>query len=367
MKNFQVLKVSLFVAVFALISSQNLSASDQPKKLNSIQLFDGETLFGIKHKDAQVQNGSIVLGKKETESYVEFEQLPYCFEFGFEIKTEGSAVLRLPIENGQDDVLIKSPDWTTIHGEITVINNEIQAVVKSTSKDQALHNVKNSLRGQSVSLRLHTIGEQHQASIRNVFLRPTQMKDLFNGKDLKSWKLFTGDEKKQKSQFEVTPNKEIRVLNGPGDLQTESQYADFCMQFDCKTNGKLLNSGIFFRCLPDQYQQGYEAQIQNGFKDNDRTKPVDFGTGAIYRRTPTRKVVPDDGEWFTMTILVTGPRIRTWVNSYPTVDWTDDRPANTNARSGKKLDAGPISIQGHDPTTDILFRNLKISDMTKAK
>ena len=66
-----------------------------------------------------------------------------------------------------------------------------------------------------------------------------------------------------------------------------------------------LNSGIFFRCIPDQYQNGYEAQIQNGFKDDDRTKPTDFGTGAIYRRVPARKVVSNDNEWFTMTVVAT--------------------------------------------------------------
>ena len=133
---------------------------------------------------------------------------------------------------------------------------------------------------------------------------------------------------------------------------------------ECKTNGKALNSGIFFRCLPDQYQQGYEAQIHNGFKGDDRTKPTDFGTGAIYRRTPARNVVANDNEWFAMTVLAVGPRLRTWVNGYPTVDWVDDRPANDNARNGKKLDAGRISIQGHDPTTDILFRKIRIATIS---
>ena len=64
-----------------------------------------------------------------------------------------------------------------------------------------------------------------------------------------------------------------------------------CCNSSARRNGKALNSGIFFRCIPGQYQNGYEAQIQNGFKDDDRTKPVDFGTGAIYRRVPARKVV----------------------------------------------------------------------------
>jgi hypothetical protein len=201
------------------------------------------------------------------------------------------------------------------------------------------------------------------AVISQVRFRPLETKPLFNGKNLDGWKLFDSDAAKAKSKFDVTQDGELRVDNGPGDLQTTGKYADFCLQFECKTLGPALNSGIFFRCLPGQYQAGYEAQIQNAFKDNDRTKPADFGTGAIYRRVPTRKVVSNDNEWFTMTVLAMGPRLRTWVNGYPTVDWTDDRKADENARKGLKLDAGHLSIQGHDPTTNILFRNLRIQEL----
>ena len=41
-------------------------------------------------------------------------------------------------------------------------------------------------------------------------------------------------------------------------------------------------------------------------------------------------------------------------------DWVDERPANDNARNGRNLSAGRISIQGHDPTTDLLFKNIRI-------
>ena len=135
------------------------------------------------------------------------------------------------------------------------------------------------------------------------------------------------------------------------------------LQLECKTYGKALNSGIFFRCIPGQYQNGYEAQIQNAYKDNDRTKPADFGTGAIYRRVPARKMAADDNEWFTMTVVANGPHIATWVNGYQTVDWTDDRKPSDNPRQGLKTGKGHLSIQGHDPTTDLLFRNIRIAEL----
>ncbi|MFO0850613.1 MAG: DUF1080 domain-containing protein [Gemmataceae bacterium] len=203
--------------------------------------------------------------------------------------------------------------------------------------------------------------------LRGAFYKPGGTTPLFNGKDLTGWKRYTGDPKREKSKFEVTPAGELHLTDGSGDLQTEKTFADFLLQLECKTNGPGLNSGVFFRGLPGQYQQGYEAQIHNRFKDGDRTKPTDFGTGAIYRRIPARKVVANDGEWFTLTVLANGPHLATWVNGYPTVSWTDDRKPAENARQGLYTKAGVISLQGHDPTTDLLFRNIKIAEMERGK
>ncbi len=98
-----------------------------------------------------------------------------------------------------------------------------------------------------------------------------------------------------------------------------------------------------------------------------QTLASDYGTGAIYRRMPARKAVAKDGEWFTMTVVAQGNHIATWVNGQQVVDWTDNRPLNDNARNGCRLEKGPISIQGHDPTTDLAFRNIRIADLTPTK
>ncbi|HEY1377883.1 MAG TPA: DUF1080 domain-containing protein [Gemmataceae bacterium] len=199
--------------------------------------------------------------------------------------------------------------------------------------------------------------------LHDLRIRPLGLEPIFNGKDLSGWKQYAGDEKRAKSKFTVTSEGWLNVTNGPGDLQTEKQWADFVFQGECISNGKHLNSGVFFRCIPGQYQNGYEFQIQNGYKDNDRTKPEDFGTGAIYRRVKARKVVSNDHEWFTMTLVARGNHIATWVNGYQTVDWADTRPPNDNARNGSKLGPGPLSLQGHDPTTNLSFRNLRVAEL----
>jgi Domain of Unknown Function (DUF1080) len=216
--------------------------------------------------------------------------------------------------------------------------------------------------------------------LRDVKLRPLSTKHVFNGKDLTGWKTFPG----KKSQFTVEDGA-IHLKNGPGDLQTEGKYANFVLQLECKSNGKHLNSGVFFRCKANEYQNGYEAQIHNNFtadpakeysveefdpkthelveKKKVKSAATDYGTGAIYRRVPARSGVAKDGEWFTMTIVAHGNHFATWVNGIQQVDWYDIRPASDNPRTGFRKEAGHISIQGHDPTTDLSFRNIRIAEL----
>ena len=52
-----------------------------------------------------------------------------------------------------------------------------------------------------------------------------------------------------------------------------------------------------------------------------------------------------------------------WVSGYQVCDWTDKREPHENPRKGLRLEAGTIQIQGHDPTTDLSFRNLRIAEL----
>src|SRR5690606_6605460 len=115
-----------------------------------------------------------------------------------------------------------------------------------------------------------------------------------------------------------------------------------------------------FRALPGEFWQGYEAQIRNQWEGDDRTKPVDYGTGGIYNRQKARRVVSSDFEWFTYTIAADGRHIALWVDGYQTADHVDEQPLAESARKGSYLKAGSISLQGHDPKTNLSFRNIRI-------
>ncbi len=198
-----------------------------------------------------------------------------------------------------------------------------------------------------------------KVEFRNIKLRPLGMQPLFNGRDLSGWKTYP----EMASRFSVTGEGWLHVENGRGQLETEKTYADFTLQLEVFVNGKGLNSGIFFRSIPGQIMNGYECQIHNGFVDGDRTRPQDCGTGGIFRRQNARKVVANDFEWFWLTIHADDKHMAAWVNGYQVSDWTDSRPPDPNPRRGLRLEPGTIIIQGHDPTTDLYFRNLRIAEL----
>ncbi|MEM7314840.1 MAG: DUF1080 domain-containing protein, partial [Planctomycetota bacterium] len=164
-------------------------------------------------------------------------------------------------------------------------------------------------------------------------------------------------------RFSVTESGELNVKDGRGQLETKGKYGDFALRLECQTHAPALNSGIFFRCIPKLEMMGYECQIQNGMKDNDPKQPADCGTGGIFRRKNARRIIAEDQKWFSMTLIADGPHMAAWVNGVQVSDWTDKRKPHENPRKGLRTDAGTIMIQGHDPTTDISFRNLHLAEI----
>jgi hypothetical protein len=216
--------------------------------------------------------------------------------------------------------------------------------------------------GDDSPVRIGHIGLQSReggVAFRNIRLRPLGLQPLFNGRNLEGW----SSERAERSRFDVTAGGELQVLDGPGQIETERELGNFVFQIDCKINGDGLNSGVFFRTLTEGRWAGYESQLNNVFREGDRTKPADFGTGGIYRRQAARRVVADDHEWFTKTIVADGPQMAVWVEGYQVSDWTDERPPRDNAREGFRADPGVIAIQGHDPSTNLLFRNIRAAEL----
>ncbi|MDR2705698.1 MAG: DUF1080 domain-containing protein [Planctomycetaceae bacterium] len=190
---------------------------------------------------------------------------------------------------------------------------------------------------------------------RNIKIQPQGMKPIFDGKTLNGWTV------NPKANAKVE-NGVLCLTGGSGSLESENRYGDFILQLEYKTD-KPTNSGVFFRCIPEELMNGYECQIFNNPPAEDYKKFIGTDTGGIFRRQVGRNVNPKDGQWNYLTIFARGAQISTWVNGIQTADWIDERDPNPNPRKGRRTDAGTIQFQGHDPETNILFRNIRIGTL----
>lgn len=350
-----------------------------------ILLFDGETLFGWEPEtDAnwKVKDGAITVDAGEAGllcTTSEFGDFELKVEFKSQAKTNSGIFLRTA--RSPKDPAVDCYELNIAEEEISpfptgsfVKRQKASVVNHQNDQWQTFHvsaeggHFTVMIDGEQVldytdpnPIPVGPIGLQLNSgpvAFRNIKLKPLGLNSIFNGEDLTGWKVLPD----HKSEFKVV-DETINVTNGNGALESEQQFGDFVLQLEIYSAGKALNSGIFFRSIPGEFWQGYESQIENGYKDGDRTQPSDFGTGGFYRRKPARRVVANDFEWFYKTLIVSGNHMATWVNGYPVCDWTDTREPKDNPREGFRRAAGTLQIQGHDPTTNLSFRNLKAVEL----
>ena len=354
-----------------------------------ISLFDGKTLYGWKSESNanwSIKDGTIYADKGEMgllrtttqfddyEIRLEFQSSPTtnsglflrtspkpknpkddCFELNIAQPDQnpfptGSLVFR---ERSKSELKLNPNEWNRYRA--VVVGNCLRVWVND-EPTMVYYNPKPLGRG--------FIGLQFREgpiAFRNIALKPMKQRSLFNGKDLTGW----NTDKKMASQFTVNAEGELHMTNGQGQLESETQWGDFVLTSQCKTNAANLNSGIFFRCIPNDLMNGYESQIHNGCKNGNPSDPANCGTGGIFRRKNARRVCAVDNKWFTKTIVAVGPHFSVWVNGYQVCDWTDKRQPDANPRKGLRLEKGTIALQGHDPTTDVLFRQIKAKEIVK--
>ena len=270
----------------------------------------------------------------------------------------GSLVGRLVAEN----VPAVEGDWHTFL--VTCSGNRIVVLLDGDQIIDFTDDTPNARATGSIGLQMN----KGRIAFRKVHFRPLNTRELFNGTDLSGFRNVPGS----KSQFKVLEGA-IHAEGGPGFLETEEKLQDFILHVEANihdekaiADGRPANSGVFFRALAGTEaapSHGYELQIQNDFKDGDRSKPLDFGSGGIYRREPARYIVANNNEWFTETLIVQGNRFATFVNGYQVLNWVDDREPDENPRKGQRLSAGHLSLQGHDPTTNLDFRSLRVHEL----
>ena len=349
-------------------------------------LFDGETLFGWKTEQGQWTAGDGMMESLPGETAwvrttTQFDNFYLRMDYHVEEGTESQLFLRtspaptnsaaggdcyeLSLAGGADEkhspgsLINRSPAMRKVsigpgwhQARVVVAADLIRVYI---DKDFLLeYRDRNPLGRGFIGIR-----STGQIKLKDIQLVPINVDPMFNGTDLEGWRT----EQTKDSKFTATDDGELAIRSGPGQLESSNTFSDFIFSAQVRTNADGLNSGIFFRSIPGDYSNGYESQIQNQCEDNDPAKPVDCGTGGIFRRVDARRVNALDQEWFNKTIIAVGPHISVWVNGYQVTDWTDKRKPNVNPRRGLRTEAGTIILQGHDPTTDILMKDIRCREL----
>jgi hypothetical protein len=374
--------------VIALLLATSLFAQLPPREAADgwVQLFDGDTNFGWTPEGTaqwQVVSKTLVAegtGKGWLRSNAAFAD--FILKFDYRQGKDGNSGVFIrsakegqPHETGYEVQLWEGHPkyWTgSLVNHIQAKKTKPKPGVWHTMEIQALGDRftvtldgKTILDGKDAKSRMGHIGlqanEGKRIEFRNIMLKPLGLASIFNGKDLGGWKIFDTSSNARIKEPAVWSVKAglLHVEKGPGQIETEKSFQNFALQLDVRTNSqdpkRHPNSGVFLRGTPNGWWSGYESQIRNEFTGDDRTQVVDYGTGAIYKYNNARKIVANDNEFFTKTIVANGAHFSVWVNGYQVTDLEDAKET--------KLGAGVISLQAHDPTTNLDFRNIRIAEL----
>jgi len=351
-----------------MLAAVLFSASEVFGEEGWIDLFDGETLFGWKPMGVlewQVDGGvASCRHVKNACGWLATTSVFADFELSAGLRVDDGGAMGLvvrsaleghPSENGASLVTLTAPEGgKAVFHEVRVIasGDSVMATVDGQEVDVA----RGGAACGHVGLLYYGSGRVAMEAMR---LKPLNMQPIFNRENLEGWNILPG----HASEFTVVDGT-LNIKNGNGQIETDGEYKDFILQLSVYSNGEHLNSGVFFRGPKGVFWKGYESQVRNQWSRDDRTRPVDYGTGGIYGDQEARKVVSNDKEWFEKTIVCNGNHMAVWVNGYQTSDWLDVRPVaeDGNAKEGYVPGPGTIHLQGHDPTTDLSFTNIRIQE-----
>lgn len=347
-----------------------------------INLFDGSTLFGWESDgkaNFRVEDNLLVVDQGEKSllcTNLQWDQYELMIEYRAEQSANSGVFLSTDLAPG---------DITTDCYEVNIAPNSHPFPTGSVVERKVSSNVPESdsetwrvmrirYDGNALTVTLDSqvvceyvdpqpqgigrIGLQHnegRIEFRKVRLRPLGLTSLLDA-ELSGWKQYP----EMDADFSVTAEGAMRVQGGSGQIETVGQFDDFILLSEYKLPTPETNSGIFFRCIPGDKMMGYECQVSNFGSEEDPLVPADCGAGGIFRRQEARLIAGENDQWVTILLHAQGPTMAAWVNGVPVSNWTDTRDLNENPRRGKRLEAGTIMIQGHDPETDALFRQLKI-------
>ena len=131
-------------------------------------------------------------------------------------------------------------------------------------------------------------------------------------------------------------------------LASKESFGDFDLRFEARLLGTGRNAGVQFRServAGSREMIGYQCDIGEWsagliwgllYDESRRARMLDEP-----EQEPLLKAVKQDG-WNRLRVLAMGPRVRIWVNDFPTVDYTETDPTvKPKGRIGLQIHGGP--------------------------
>jgi hypothetical protein len=188
---------------------------------------------------------------------------------------------------------------------------------------------------------------------------PKGAEALFNGKDLKGWKVHGG----KLSAWGAEKGLLVSKSGGGGWLMTEKEYGDFELRLEYRLRTKGANSGVALRSpmKGDPAYTGMEIQILDN-AGHKGLKPWQY-TGSIYGVVaPSKDATRPVGEWNRMRITAKGRKVTVEINGTTVVDANlDDHKEHFKAHPGLLRAKGHLGLQSHGGRIE--FRNLTVKPL----
>src|SRR5205823_1639431 len=122
-------------------------------------------------------------------------------------------------------------------------------------------------------------------------------------------------------------------------------------------------AGLAFHLPPGNPRSsgGLEVRLDNSY--GGRAGEGLQKTGSlVWLRPVVKSVVPDD-TWFSLHVVVRGPRVRVWVDRHLVMDYVEPGKLGT----GPRLKRGTVGIRGHGGGGAVLVRKLQVRPLAAGK
>ncbi|GAB3497580.1 hypothetical protein GCM10027341_17880 [Spirosoma knui] len=176
---------------------------------------------------------------------------------------------------------------------------------------------------------------------------------LFDGKTLNGWKAAENP-----ATFSVQDGA-IVVFGPRAHLFYDGPVNNHNFKnFEWKAQVKTMpgaNSGMFIHTAYQEKgwpSQGYEIQVNQTHTDWRKT-------GSVYALQDVKDVYVKDDEWYTEHIIVKGKNVTIKINDKVINNYTEP-DSISRSNSGKKLSSGTVALQGHDPKSKVMFKDIML-------